>query len=475
MTLIPRTLVSRTITLTLFAIIFAQAITTSIWYVNERKQALIGIEAAATNMANMFASTVQFFDSLPIEYRHIVLDQIRNMGGTRHFVSFNQKELSMQYLPASEYTEIAISSVKNEVNKALPQVQDIVVNFALAKDLKILKDDIYLDDLPKSWAHHTLTVPLVDSPIMVVQLRIAQGQWIYIAALLPSPYTMLGRDLMPWAQLQVTSIATLIVLLTTFLMLRRQVKPLKRLAGRARSLSFDSSQPPLKEEGVTEVLIATRAFNRMQQRIQAYIRDRETLFSAISHDLKTPITRLRLRTELLVSDEKRMKFTQDLDELELMVKGALQCVKETDLHENVEPVHIGRLIKNVAEVHNHQGVKVVLPMDEWPALYARPLALKRALTNLIDNGVKYGHRVTVRHTNLFGTLFILLQDDGPGIAEKQVKRVFQPYVRIADDSDGHGLGLGIAQNIIHGHGGELLLKNRRCGGLNVWILLPLEM
>jgi signal transduction histidine kinase len=310
---------------------------------------------------------------------------------------------------------------------------------------------------------------------MVVQIHLGDGQWIYIAGLLPSPYTMLGRDLMPWEQLQVTSIATLIVLLTTFLMLRRQVKPLKRLASRARSLSFDSAQPPLKEEGFTEVLIATRAFNRMQQRIQAYIRDRETLFSAISHDLKTPITRLRLRTELLVSDQKRDKFNQDLDELELMVKGALQCVKETDLHENVEPINVGRLIKNVAEMHNYDRVLVKLPIHDWPEIYARPLALKRALTNLIDNGVKYGDEVTVRSSSLFGTLFILLQDNGPGIAEKQVKRVFQPYVRIADDNEGHGLGLGIAQNIIHGHGGELLLRNRRSGGLNVWILLPLEM
>ncbi len=475
MTLFPRTLVSRTIALTLSAIIFAQAITTSIWYVNERQQALQGIEATATNMANMFASTVHFFDSLPVEYRHIVLDQIRNMGGTRHFVSFNPQKLSMNYIPQTEFTEVAINSVMREMGKSLSEVREVEVNFAFAEQLKILKDDIYLQDLPKSWAHHTLTVPLVNSPIMVVQIHLESGHWIYIAGLLPSPYTMLGRDLMPWEQLQVTSIATLLVLLMTFLMLRRQVKPLKRLAQRARSLSFDSNQAPLKEEGVTEVLIATRAFNRMQQRIQAYIRDRETLFSAISHDLKTPITRLRLRTELLVSDQKRAKFTQDLDELELMVKGALQCVKDTDLHENVEPIDLGRLFKSVSELHNHQLQKVTLPERVWPTIFGRPLALKRALSNLIDNGVKYGEKVKVQFRVSGNQLVILIQDQGPGIAEKQVKRVFQPYVRIAEDDEGHGLGLGIAQSIVHAHGGELQLRNRKPGGLNLWLFLPLEM
>ena len=167
------------------------------------------------------------------------------------------------------------------------------------------------------------------------------------------------------------------------------------MANAANALSFDIYQPPLVEEGASELITATQAFNRMQLRLRRYIDDREHLFSAISHDLKTPITRLRLRAELIDDEDKIEKFNRDLDELEMMVKGALQTVKDTDLHENLIQVDLAEVLQSIAERHNSKRTKVHLLDTKIAPLTGKPLALKRCLSNLIDNGVKYGHEVNI--------------------------------------------------------------------------------
>ncbi|WP_429196675.1 HAMP domain-containing protein, partial [Aeromonas veronii] len=141
------------------------------------------------------------------------------------------------------------------------------------------------------------------------------------------------------------ALMTVFLCFFTFMLVRWQTRPLRRLAKAAVNLGKDIDQPSLKEEGASEIVAATRAFNIMQHRIRRYIDDRERLFSSISHDLKTPITRLRLRVELLDDEVQIAKFNKDLDELELMVKGALQTVKETDIHENIEEIDINALLE----------------------------------------------------------------------------------------------------------------------------------
>ena len=323
----PNSLVTRTLGLALLAVILAQGIATTIWYTESKQKELAGIQSASESMANMFASTVTFFQSLPTRYRHIVLDQIRNMGGTRFFVSFNKEKLIVESIPDTQLKRASLSAVESVLNDKLPKVSSISVDFSHAHNLRLLKNDIYLSDLPKSWAHHTLTLSPIDPPVLVVQIELKSNEWVYIAALLPAPYVTLDDTLIGREQILFIFFSTTLLLGLTYLLMRRQVKPLKRLAKAANEMSMDIDQPPLGEEGASELVTATRAFNRMQQRIRRYVADREHLFSSISHDLKTPITRLRLRAELLDDDKKRHKFNQDLDELEMMVKGALQCVK----------------------------------------------------------------------------------------------------------------------------------------------------
>ncbi|OEF26985.1 ATP-binding protein [Vibrio rumoiensis] len=471
-----QSLVSRTLLLTLLTVVMAQGISTSIWYTNSRKQEIQGITTTTTSMASLFASTVSYFQSLPVNYRHVILEQLRKMGGTRFFVSFNYEFLQLSPLPDNRMKQVAVNSMARALEDKLTNVKSIHVEFSEPDKLKILKNDIYLKDLPKSWAHYTLTLEPLNPPIMVVQIELDTEEWIYIAALLPPPYNTLEDTILPPSQWLYLLLSTALLLFFTYFMVRRQVRPLRNLAKAANQMSIDGEQSPLPEEGANELVTATLAFNRMQQRIRHYVMDREHLFSSISHDLKTPITRLRLRAELLENDAKRAKFNQDLDELEMMVKGALQCVHDTELHENSNLVYLNELLLAAAETHNQNEIKVILPQESIRPVLGKPLALKRVMTNLIDNGVKYGYKVKVSCIQTDTYVQLNIQDQGNGIPEEKLEAVFEPYVRLAKDKDGHGLGLGICRNILHAHGGTIfihnILDNTKPTGLMVQVILP---
>ncbi|WP_052879765.1 ATP-binding protein [Vibrio coralliirubri] len=468
----PNSLVARTLLLTLLAVVIAQGIATSIWYSESKHKELEGIRSASESMANMFASTVTFFQSLPVKYRHIVLDQIRNMGGTRFFVSFNKEALIVEPILDTRLKTASIEAIESVLSSKLNKVASVRVDFSRPEHLRLLKNDIYLSDLPRSWAHHTLTLEPLNPPILVVQIELASHEWVYIAALLPAPYVKLDDTILGREQVIFLVSSTLILLVLTYLMIRRQVRPLKKLARAANEMSMDIQQPPLNEEGATELVTATRAFNRMQQRIRRYVADREHLFSAISHDLKTPITRLRLRAELLESEVKKDKFNKDLDELEMMVKGALQAVRDTDLHENNAIIDLNEMVLAVIESHNQYQTKVEFEPVVIEPLVAKPLAIKRVLTNLIDNAVKYGSSAVVEISGDELWVVVTIQDRGNGIPEDKLELVFEPYFRLATDDQGHGLGLGICRNILHGHGGDLIIRNSSQGGLEAKVYIP---
>ncbi|MCW8328752.1 ATP-binding protein [Photobacterium sp. SDRW27] len=468
----PKSLLARTLWFTLLAVFLAQMIATIIWYGQSKQRDLEGLESASSSMASMFASTVTFFQSLPLEYRHIVLDQLRNMGGTRFFVSFNEEEILIDPIPSSQMKNTAVRVFEEVLSEKLPRLDVIRVEFSRPETLHVLKNDILLTDLPRSWAHYTLSLEPFNPPILVVQLELATNEWLYIAALLPSPYVTLEDEIITGQQVIFLVFITTLLLVFTYFMIRRQTKPLKRLANAANALSLDIYQPPLVEEGASELVTATQAFNRMQLRLRRYIDDREHLFSAISHDLKTPITRLRLRAELIDDEAKIDKFNRDLDELEMMVKGALQTVKDTDLHENLIQVDLSEMLRSIAERHNSKQIKVHLPNTPIAPMTGKPLALKRCLSNLIDNGVKYGHEVNIIVSDEPDSLILIIKDKGQGIPEESLEAVFEPYFRIAKDDEGHGLGMGIARNIIHAHGGDMTIHNAKEGGLEVKVYIP---
>ncbi len=475
----PRSLLSRMLWLLLLAIVLAQSLISGLWRQQLQKHELDGMLNATRNLSQSAASTITFFQSLPVQYRQLALEQLRNMGGSRFFVSLNPEPIRVNSIADSMRKHLVVNEVRNVLHHKLGYGLEIQADFAAPDTLHVFNNQTALTDLPLSWAQHTLLIEPLNPPILVIQTRISDREWLYLAALLPAPYMTLEDDNLPPHQFRFIILLTAILFLFTFALIRWQTRPLRRLASSAVMLGKDIDQPPLPEEGASEIVAVTRAINVMQHRIRRYIDDRERLFSSISHDLKTPITRLRLRVELLEDEEQIVKFGKDLDDLEMMVKGALQTVKDTDIHENIEIIDLNQLLEQIAEGYNLGGHEKMLIEGRCKKPYrGKPLALKRCIGNLADNAIKYGDRVRVIvmddiEEELEAEVVILyFIDEGPGLPADQLDKIFEPYYRLSHDKPGTGLGLGIARSIAHAHGGDLVLENRPQGGLQAVLSLP---
>ncbi|WP_192982202.1 ATP-binding protein [Pseudomonas sp. EggHat1] len=468
---LPRSLLGRMLLLTLLAILAAQTLSSVIWLSQLRATQLEGLVTTARSLAHSMSASVRYFRSLPVNYRPLVLDQLRSMGGTRFVVSLNDRPLQMKLLPATPRKQAVTEAVTEVLRQALGNAADISVTFVSPDDLRIFNGGLKLDELPRSWAHYALTLEPVNPPVLVTQIQLAPGEWLYIASLLPEPYTSLEEPILPTQQLWFILLTTAFLLLFIGLLVHLQSRPLKRLARTARHLSLGAEVEPVAEGGGREVVEVARAFNAMRERISRYLTERSQLFSAISHDLRTPITRLRLRVELLDDESLQSKFGRDLDDLELLVKGALQCVKDTDIHENIEPVDLNHLLHGLTEPYLGSG-RVTLDGAARDLYPGKPLALRRCIGNLLDNALKYGERAHL-HIEDDAEAFVLhVDDEGPGVPEQKLEQVFEPHFRLASQQQGYGMGLGIARNLAHSHGGELSLRNLRDGGLRVTLWLP---
>lgn len=468
---LPRSLLGRMLLLTLLAILAAQTLSSVIWLSQLRATQLEGLVTTARSLAHSMSASVRYFRSLPVNYRPLVLDQLRSMGGTRFVVSLNDRPLQMKLLPVTPRKQAVTEAVTEVLRQALGSAADISVTFVSPDDLRIFNGGLKLDELPRSWAHYALTLEPINPPVLVTQIQLAPGEWLYIASLLPEPYTSLEEPILPTQQLWFILLTTAFLLLFIGLLVHLQSRPLKRLARTARHLSLGAEVEPVAEGGGREVVEVARAFNAMRERISRYLTERSQLFSAISHDLRTPITRLRLRVELLDDESLQSKFGRDLDDLELLVKGALQCVKDTDIHENIEPVDLNYLLHGLTEPYLGTG-RVTLDGAARSLYPGKPLALRRCIGNLLDNALKYGERAHL-HIEDDAEAFVLhVDDEGPGVPEQKLEQVFEPHFRLASQQQGYGMGLGIARNLAHSHGGELSLRNLRDGGLRVTLWLP---
>jgi signal transduction histidine kinase len=281
-----------------------------------------------------------------------------------------------------------------------------------------------------------------------------------------------------WPSRLLLSLAILLVavIALTLLAVRWVTRPLKTLAAAAAQLGEDINRPPLDERGPVEVARAARAFNTMQQRLATFIRDRTRVFAAMSHDLKTPITRLRLRTELMGDEALRPKFEKDLQEMESMVKATLDFMRGVDSHEEPKPLDVMALLHSVQEDARELNGKVRIEGTTNVPYRGRIQALKRCLNNLVENAVNYGQSATITVEDAPGVLTLRIRDEGPGIPESELERVFEPFHRLEGSRNratgGTGLGLSIARNIARSHGGELTLHNLPHGGLEARLTLP---
>ncbi|MDN3556374.1 ATP-binding protein [Halomonas maura] len=452
----------------------AQLASHAIWTAQQRASQHARIDELSRDMAYSVASTVRFFRSLPYDYRHIVLDQLRDMGGTRFFVSVNDHRLPVTRGDEGAQKALVIDNFHRVLASELG-VSDAVVEFSRPEALRLLNNEVPLHDLPPRWGQHSLLTAPPSQPILVVQLPLETRQWLYVATLLPVPEGLDGRQWLSADRLFVLVVVLLTVIGLSWLGIRSATRTLARLAGAAHRLGDDLDAPPLREGGPREVAASATAFNRMQRRIRHQLEERERLFSAISHDLKTPITRLRLRAEMLDDAEQSERFCASLDELDRLVKGALDSVKGLDMHEQIAAVAPRALLDELAGELRLQGGEVTIEGEAAP-LAVKPLAFKRCLANLLENAVFYGKCAEVRLDDDPAALRMSIRDHGPGIPADQRERVFAPFVRLEPSRSRHtggsGLGLGIARHIVQAHGGQLSLTNHPHGGLLVTLVLP---
>lgn len=314
-------------------------------------------------------------------------------------------------------------------------------------------------------------IPQPRRHIHALAVRLHDGTWMRIADETPS-----ARQ--GWPRLLLLQLGLLLAaaILVSLYAVSRVTRPLALFAEAARALGRDIRRPPLPETGPTEVRRAAHAFNRMQQRLVGFIDNRVRMLAAISHDLKTPVTRLRLRAELLGDDNLRSQINTDLDEMDAMLTGTLAYLRGEGSGEQAQQVDVDALVASVAADAQDLGREVSTHGKANAPYPARPHALRRCLDNLVENAVRYGGSAEITVEERPGELVIRVADHGPGLPENELERVFEPFYRVEGsrnrETGGTGLGLASARDVAEAHGGTLTLANRRRGGLEATLALP---
>jgi signal transduction histidine kinase len=261
---------------------------------------------------------------------------------------------------------------------------------------------------------------------------------------------------------------------------RRLTQPLASLADAATGLARNLERPPLPENGPLEVAQAARAFNAMQSELKRYLETRAQALAAVSHDLRLPITRLRLRIERVSESELKSKMESDLAEMDEMIGNTLEFLRAGSIAEKASPLDLNALVESVTEDMITIGAEITRHGHATQPILVRPQALRRCLTNLLDNARRYGEGViSIFTSEQSDSIEIKIDDCGPGIPESDLERVFEPYVRIessrAKHTGGSGLGLAIARAIARSHGGDVRLALREGGGISAILTLPRSM
>lgn len=305
---------------------------------------------------------------------------------------------------------------------------------------------------------------------VVTEVRLNDNSWLRFNAplLSVSPFSTwkFGTSLLV--------VLASVALAGTWVMIR-WTQPLTAFAHAAERLGHDIKAPPLPEEGPTEVRAAAKAFNRMQEQLGRLIEDRTQLAAAIAHDLGTPITRLRLRAEEIEDAEQRSKILDDLTQMQRMIGATLDFARQELVIEPLETVDLPSLLQSVCDDFADLGGDVLLDARSRMTARLRPYATRRAISNIIDNALKYGQRARVELSNGAAGYTVIVDDDGPGIPSESAADVFRPFRRLSPEKhgvDGAGLGLAVARTIVRDQGGDIDLINRTEGGLRVKITLP---
>ncbi len=429
----------------------------NIFYATDREKALLG--AGGEHAVQWAAMVGNFAESIPPEQ---LAEAARNASPDHRLLTVTDYPVIARD-NVSDWREM---SLHRELSKhlAVDRLKDFRIAYAKNTD----------DSAAARYWREIVQEAGQDLPdeMIVISMRLSDGSWLNMATLLEPP-SMFFSARLGWSM----AVMLVAVVLISALIVGKMTEPLTRLSRAAEKLGTDVQAPAIPESGPEEVRRTARAFNRMQRRIRRFVDDRTQMLGAIAHDLGTPITRLRLRAEFVEDDELRDKMLRDLDDMEQMVASTLSFIREDAASEPKETVDLGSLLARVCDDIRDTGASVELvEIPRWVLLECRPVALRRALGNLIGNAVKYGGTARVSLEMEPERVVIFIDDDGPGIPEDLQEDVFQPFRRLEDsrnrETGGTGLGLAVARTIVRAHGGDIRLRNRSGGGLRVEVALP---
>ncbi|MGL5633255.1 MAG: ATP-binding protein [Azovibrio sp.] len=481
MGILPRSLFWRLVWVLLAGLIITQLLSAALNY-EERDQLLL--HASGIQSAERIGDTVHLLDSLNGEERKHVASLL---SVPPQFVSLDRSPVDID-VKAGENPQVR--QFQHMLQNTLGQKRQMRVIRNVAQNVTAANEEPHTPGYGRRRAmmegreftpgmyHFSPGHPGAmgaTGTFFLVQVRLQDGQWVTFETYVPKTSASLSLRLLATLLLLFLAVSVL-----SFIAVRWITRPLHALASAADALGRDINRPLLPETGPTEVRQAAHAFNQMQARLKRFIQDRSHIFAAMSHDLKTPITRLRLRAEMLDDAGQRERFEKDLKEMEAMVSQTLEFMGGLDGAQfGTQPrqaIDIMALLESLQADYEEVGQKVTINgHTRIPYMGVAPL-LKRCLANLLDNAIFYGQEARIVVEDSPTCLTLSIQDEGQGIPEEEHEKAFEPFYRLEGsrnrETGGTGLGLTIARNIAHSHGGEISLHNLPQGGLEVWLKLP---
>jgi len=419
----PRTLAARLALIFLAGLVFAYSLSfCSQFY--ERYQSARNMMLG--NLETDVSTAVALLDRLPRDEREAWLPMVQRPN-YRYLLSDGQPGEPMNMAQAP----MAATSIADVVGPRYP---------------------LRFENIPGSTAHFQVHLKLADGSPLTIDVTpkgVPVAQWL------------------PW----VLIVQLALLLFCTWLAVRLAIRPLTRLAQAVDDLDPDAPAPELDERGPSEVAYAARAFNALQGRIGSYLKERMQLLAAISHDLQTPITRMKLRVEQMDDSPERERLWSDLEEMQHLVREGVAYARSMDgASEAAVRVNLDSFLDSLVLDYQDSGQAVGLQGNSNAVLETRPHALRRVLTNLVDNALKFGGAAQVEvERDAQGVVCVRVLDDGPGIPEDELEEVVKPFYRVESSRNrstgGTGLGLAIAQQLSQALGGTLTLSNRSSGGL----------
>ncbi|MBO6894773.1 MAG: HAMP domain-containing protein [Roseibium sp.] len=462
----PKTLASQLVVLLLIAIFAAQALSIAIFH-DERRIAMVA--AARDNLLARAVNIAELLEDTP----EALQDRVLEASSSRYAV-FWIGDTALAPEPGDSRFE---KRLEGYVTRQLNGGQTAHVNIHAdekrgPRQWRGDRDDKpSWRDVPKQERPKDLRKIMNKPEDLSLSIRLADGRWLNVATSYRPPP---GALIPLLVQLALTAIAAVVII---GLAVRRVTRPLKDLAVSAEKFGRGEDLEPLVPSGPREVRTLTSSFNEMQDRLTRFVRDRTRMLAAISHDLRTPITSLRIRAEFIDDDENREKMIETLEEMAAMTEATLRFAKDEAQAEDVESTDLGAMLESLAGDQQDMGNACSVKISGPITLSCRPVALKRALRNLVENGIRYGEAVAINATREAEMIVVRISDKGPGIPEDRLKDVFEPFVRLeesrSEETGGIGLGLAISRSIIHAHGGTITLQNLEEGGLEAEVRLPI--